>query len=176
MKATGVVRRIDELGRIVIPKELRKNLRIKEGENIEIFMDDSENIILKKFSSLKNINDLADYIVESINYTTKKNILIMDNDSIVAYSGTAKKDFQNKYISFFLTNILNNKKNVFSNEKEKIEIVKDNSKEVYYIINLIKQNGDIVGAIMLFSDEKLDESNIQIIDTFSVLLEKYLAQ
>ena len=60
MKATGVVRRIDELGRIVIPKELIKNLRIREGENIEIYMDENSNIILKKFSSLKNINEVAD--------------------------------------------------------------------------------------------------------------------
>ena len=96
MKATGVVRRIDELGRIVIPKELRKNLRIREGENIEIYMDENSNIILKKFSSLKNINEVADYVTNSINKVTKLNTMIIDSDSVVSYSGNNKKEYVNK--------------------------------------------------------------------------------
>ena len=65
MKATGVVRRIDELGRIVIPKEIRKNFRIKEGENVEIYIDDN-NIILKKYSELKNLSDISSNIIDSV--------------------------------------------------------------------------------------------------------------
>ncbi len=123
MKATGVVRRIDELGRIVIPKELRKNLRINEGENIEIYMDDNENIILKKFSSLKKISDLAFYVVNSINQITKLNCLIFDSDSVVAYSGVKKKYYLDKNIGYFLIYNINNKKNFFNLKKESIKIL-----------------------------------------------------
>lgn len=174
MKATGVVRRIDELGRIVIPKELRKNLRINEGENIEIYMDDNENIILKKFSSLKKITDLAMYVVSSINQITKLNCLIMDSDSIVAYSGVKKGEYQDKYIGSFLLDVLNNKKNCFNSVKENIEIVNGKTEEVYYDVNLIKQNGDVLGGIILFSNDIINENNQQILDTFSLFLEKYL--
>lgn len=174
MKATGVVRRIDELGRIVIPKELRKNLRINEGENIEIYMDDNENIILKKFSSLKKINDLAMYVVSSINQITKLNCLIMDSDSIVAYSGSKRGEYQDKYIGSFLLDVLNNKKNCFNSVKEKIEIVNGKTEEVYYDVDLIKQNGDVLGGIILFSNDIINENNRQILDTFSLFLEKYL--
>lgn len=174
MKATGVVRRIDELGRIVIPKELRKNLRIKEGENLEIYMDDNENIILKKFSSLKNLNDLADYIVQSINQVTKLNTLIIDSDSVVSYAGSSKKDYQNKYISSFLQNVLNNNKDIKNNSLENIEIVNGKQENIYYIINLIRQNGDVMGATIVFSEETINDSVRQIIDTFSFFLNKYL--
>ena len=66
MKATGIIRRIDDLGRIVIPKEIRKKLKINEGENIEIYIDDLEHIILKKYSNLKNVKDIAQKITDSI--------------------------------------------------------------------------------------------------------------
>ena len=66
MKATGIVRRIDELGRIVIPKEIRKTLRIKEGENLEIYVDSDENIILRKHSLMNKINDFAQNFAEAI--------------------------------------------------------------------------------------------------------------
>ncbi|MBD9085556.1 AbrB/MazE/SpoVT family DNA-binding domain-containing protein, partial [bacterium] len=81
MKATGVVRRIDELGRIVIPKEIRKNFRIKEGENIEIYIDDN-NIILKKYSELKNVPDISSNIIDSVFSIINKDIIITDMSNI----------------------------------------------------------------------------------------------
>lgn len=174
MKATGVIRRIDELGRIVIPKELRKSLRIKEGENIEIYTNDNENIILKKFSSLKNINDLADNIVEAIYNNTKINTLLFDNDVVIAYAGKSKKEYINKSIGNFLIEIINNKKNVLNSESNLIEIVNNKEDEVRYNINLIKQNGDILGGILLFSNDQDLENTRLLVDSFSLFLEKYL--
>ena len=173
MKATGVVRRIDELGRIVIPKELRKNLRIKEGENIEIYLDDNENIILKKFSSLKGINDLSNFIVDSINQITKLNCLIIDRDSVVATSKNLKKEYLNKDISLFLTKVLSDNKDIKTKFLENVEFINQKKEEAYYIIDLIKQNGDVVGAIIAFSNEDMEDS-IHIVDTFSLFLNKYL--
>ena len=85
MKATGVVRRIDELGRIVIPKEIRKTLRIKEGENLEIFIDDKENVVLKKYSLMNKIEDFAQNFTDSINSLLKHNINIVLNIFIINY-------------------------------------------------------------------------------------------
>ena len=90
MKATGIIRRIDDLGRIVIPKEIRKNLRIKEGENLEIFVQ-NEEIILRKYSMMNKISDLALELTDAIYTFMKHSIFITDTDQIVAGSGPLKK-------------------------------------------------------------------------------------
>lgn len=169
MKATGVVRRIDELGRIVIPKELRKNLRIKEGENLEIYTIDDEKIVLKKFSSIKSITDLADYITQSIQGVCKLNTLIYDNDSIIAFSGKGKKDYLDKKIGSTLEDLLN-EKDVY----ESTEIAENRVENVNVLNQLIRQNGDIVGGILVMSNETIDHNISQLLNTFSIFLEKYL--
>ena len=86
MKTTGVIRRIDELGRIVIPKEIRKNLRIKNGDSLEIFLE-SDNIILKKYSQLETIENVSVDYVEAFNSIIKHNIIVTDRDKVIAVSG-----------------------------------------------------------------------------------------
>ena len=102
MKATGIIRRIDDLGRIVIPKEIRKNLRIKEGENLEIFVQ-NEEIILRKYSMMNKISDLALELTDAIYTFMKHSIFITDTDQIVAGSGPLKKKYLNKPISEFIS-------------------------------------------------------------------------
>ena len=92
MKATGIIRRIDDLGRVVIPKEIRKNLRIKEGDNLEIFVV-NEDIILKKYSMMNKINDLAQELTDAIYTFMKHSIFITDTDQVVAASGPLKKKY-----------------------------------------------------------------------------------
>lgn len=169
MKATGVVRRIDELGRIVIPKELRKNLRIKEGENLEIYTIDDEKIVLKKFSSIKGIGDLADYITSSIQSVCKLNTLMYDSDNIIAFSGKGKKDYLDKRIGATLRDLLNEK-----DVNKSIEIVENKEENVNILNHLIRQNGDIVGGILVMSNETIDNNISKILNTFSSFLEKYL--
>ena len=82
MKATGIIRRIDDLGRVVIPKEIRKNLRIKEGDNLEIFVS-GEEVILKKYSMMNKINDLAFELTDSIYTFMKHSIFITDTDTVI---------------------------------------------------------------------------------------------
>ena len=90
MKTTGVVRRIDELGRIVIPKEIRKNLRIKNGDSMEIFLNDEE-IVLKKYSPIESLENVLINYVDSFNQVMKHNIIITDRDKVIAISGSLKK-------------------------------------------------------------------------------------
>jgi len=109
MKATGVVRRIDDLGRIVIPKEIRKTLRLKNGENLEIFVDENENIILKKYSQIDKLKEFAGQITEAINSITKKSVFIINTDSFVSTSGK-KKGYLNEPISNELIAMITAKK------------------------------------------------------------------
>jgi AbrB family transcriptional regulator (stage V sporulation protein T) len=93
VKATGIVRRIDDLGRIVIPKEIRRILRIRNGESLEIYIDEPELIVLKKFSPMSELEDFAKEYVDSIYTTVKHNIVITDRDKIIAVAGPLRKKY-----------------------------------------------------------------------------------
>ena len=106
MKATGVVRRIDDLGRVVIPKEIRKVLRIKEGDPLEIFTDKEGDVILKKYSPIGELSEFASSYAETISKTTGHITCITDKDTVIAVSGGAKKDFLAKSLSKELEEVL----------------------------------------------------------------------
>ena len=110
MKATGIVRRIDDLGRVVIPKEIRRTLRIREGDPLEIFVDRDGEVILKKYSPIGELGDFAkeyaDSLFESIGHIT----LISDRDNMIAVSGASKKDYMDKSISMMVETCLEERK------------------------------------------------------------------
>ena len=87
MKATGIVRRIDDLGRVVIPKEIRRTLRIREGDPLEIFVDREGEVILKKYSPIQELGHFAQEYVESLFLSLNKTVLISDRDSFIAVDG-----------------------------------------------------------------------------------------
>lgn len=177
MKATGIVRRIDELGRVVIPKEIRKNLHIREGENVEIYVDPQENIILKKFSTMKRLNDLAQNFTDVIHSFFNHNIIITDQDHIIAASGNLKKQCINKLISDRLTIILQKRENIIEKDIKKIELNKGKILEGRYIINCILVHGDVVGLVILFStDYELSETDEKLTNIVSNLFSKYLEE
>ena len=99
MKATGIVRRIDDLGRVVIPKEIRRTLRIREGDPLEIFTDREGEIILKKYSPIGELTEFAGEYVESLFDTTRHIAVITDRDGVIAVSGSSKKDYLEKRLS-----------------------------------------------------------------------------
>ena len=174
MKATGVVRRIDELGRIVIPKEIRKNLRIRDGENIEIYTDINNNIILKKFSIVKRLGDFAQNFTDSIYSFLKHNILITDTDYIIAASGSLKK-YLNKDISDDLLLSIKRRENILEKHPKKIKIIEDEELEGTYVINSIFVNSDVVGLVIILSTEKqITELEERIAGIASQFLSKYL--
>ena len=103
MKATGIVRRIDDLGRIVIPKEIRRTLRIKEGDPLEIFTDREGEVILKKYSQVGELGKFAAEFAESLAQTSGHGVCITDRDQIVAAAGGMKKEYIGKTISDVLS-------------------------------------------------------------------------
>lgn len=174
MKTTGVVRRIDELGRIVIPKEIRKNLRINEGENIEIYVDE-DNVVLKKFSVLNKINEYADKIVDSVNFFLKKNIIITDNDKVIAASGKLKNEFLDKQISKDLGNCIKTRKSYIEGNNVELKITDDLSIDTSYCLTNIIAGGDSAGLIIILSsDVKVDDFDMVICQMMARFLSKIL--
>lgn len=174
MKSTGIVRRIDELGRIVIPKEIRKNLHIREGENVEIFTD-SDNIILKKFSVIKNINDLAQNLVDSVFSVLKCNVIMTDTNNIIATNSKIKKQLLNKNISDYLISLIERKENFKELHLKKFNIAENYEVECSYAVNPIISNGDVLGLLIIYNEnEKLDEDTINFLNLSTIFFENYL--
>lgn len=98
MKATGIVRRIDDLGRVVIPKEIRRTLRIREGDPLEIFVDRDGEVILKKYSPIGELGDYATEYAESLHEVTGHTVLITDEDAVIAVAGAPRKEYMDKRV------------------------------------------------------------------------------
>ncbi len=169
MKSTGVVRRVDDLGRIVIPKEIRRTLRIRDGESLEIFVD-REMIALKKFSKMSDMDDVSKELVEIINANIKKTVLITDRDKFVAGSGNLKKKYIDSNISRYLESVMNDRKTLFESSLHNVELIENEKEKLSYVIQPIIMNGDAIGLVLVISDKaditKLDEKLICVVAQF----------
>ena len=112
MKATGIVRRIDDLGRIVIPKEIRRTLRIREGDPLEIFTDREGKVILKKYSPIGELGTLAGIYADSLSKTLDCTVCITDTDQVIAAAGNGKKELQEMLLSAELAEVFQERKTV----------------------------------------------------------------
>ena len=175
MKTTGIVRRIDELGRIVIPKEIRKSLRIKEGESLEILID-NEDIILKKYSVIKNLNNFAQNITDSIYYFIKNNILITDTNSILAVSGPLKKELLNKSIGTDLELKIKRREEMLEKHKKALKIT-DKELECTYAVSPVIVAGDVIGLVMIISTEdNVEDVDLKLTQIASKFLSNHLEE
>ena len=176
MKATGIIRRIDDLGRVVIPKEIRKNLRIKEGDNLEIFVV-NEDIILKKYSMMNKINDLAQELTDAIFTFMKHSIFITDTDQVVAASGPLKKKYLNKNISDFITESIKRRDKILENHFKELNFIEDEKLTCSFVLSTILVNGEATGMILIISEEeKMSEAEMQMAGIVSSFMTKYLEQ
>ena len=172
MKLAGIVRRIDELGRIVVPKEIRKTLHIKNGENMEIYID-NDSIILKKYSELGSMQELSDTIAETLNSNLKANILISDTDKYISIYGPLKKKYLNKEISETILKYINDRKNIIIKNKP-IYITKDMTENQNIFISPIISSGDAIGSIIVISNKELTTCNIESVNLISKVLAKHI--
>lgn len=152
MKATGIVRRIDDLGRVVIPKEIRRTLRIKEGTPLEIFTDREGEIILKKYSPIEELSLFAKEYVEALAQVTGMTAYITDHDQVVAASGHAGKELVGKSISKELDQLISEKQlRCFrAGERGRIPLV-ENQKNLdsALIVQPVICAGDVIGAVAM---------------------------
>ena len=176
MKTTGIVRRIDELGRIVIPKEIRKNFRINDGDNIEIFTSE-DSIILKKHSALNKIDEYADKFAEAIYSFLKYNILITDTDSVLACSGPLKKEYIKKPISEYLGNCIRRRENLYEKYHKEVNLIEESSIKGTYCLSTIISSGDAVGLVIIFSTESsVTDTDMKICQIAAKFLAKSLEE
>lgn len=153
LKSTGVIRRIDELGRIVIPKEIRRNLGIRDGENIEIYIEDEE-ILLKKYNRMSNFSDLAKNLCEIIYNDFNYKMMISDREKIIA-SNTENYNLINKELNKECLKIIEEREiQKLENTKLKIE---DKELEGNFILIPIISVNESLGLIIIYSNNKITE-------------------
>ncbi|MFC5543228.1 MAG: stage V sporulation protein T [Bacilli bacterium] len=152
MKATGIVRRIDDLGRVVIPKEIRRTMRIREGDPLEIYTDREGEVILKKYSPINDLGEFAKEYVESLYETIGTPALISDRDEMIAVAGLSKKDYTNRRLSSFAEDFMKQRSVVLEKNETTIELVPGQFEQVKsYCVAPIVANGDTIGAVYLLS-------------------------
>lgn len=161
----GIVRRIDDLGRVVVPKEIRKTLHIREGDPLEIFTDREGEIILKKYSPIGELGAFARQYAEALAQNTGHIVSITDRDNHIAVAGTGKRDLLNKPISKTLELLIEKRKMITAtaSEKEYVPLV-ENEAEPYahQVICPIISEGDAIGSVIITSrDEKIPMSEVE---------------
>lgn len=180
MKATGIVRRIDDLGRVVIPKEIRRTLRIREGDPLEIFVDRDGEVILKKYSPIGELGDFAkeyaDALYESLNHIT----LITDRDHVIAVSGGSKKDYMEKGTGPLIEHAMEDRKTIKEVNSGEYELLKDFKEKLSsFVIAPIISGGDPIGSVILLSKNdmtKMGDLEIKMAETAAGFLGKQMEQ
>ncbi|MDR1616888.1 MAG: stage V sporulation protein T [Syntrophomonadaceae bacterium] len=185
MKATGIVRRIDDLGRVVIPKEIRRTLRIREGDPLEIFVDREGEVILKKYSPIGELGDFAKEYADSLYETIGQISMIADRDVIIATAGGNKREFLSKPVGKAVERALEERTTLLMNDimtpdDENLHIIQTDDREYTVrsqVIAPIISQGDPIGAVMIVSKEagvKLGEVEIKLVETASGFLAKQM--
>ena len=181
MKATGIVRRIDDLGRVVIPKEIRRTLRIREGDPLEIFTDREGEVILKKYSPIGELTEFSNEYCESLYEATNNIAIISDRDRIIAISGGSKKEYLEKRISPELEKIMESRSTYIAGEDIKpIKVFYEDTNDEEYtaqIIAPIIMQGDPIGTVILLSKEEgkvMGEVEIKLAETAAGFLAKQM--
>lgn len=182
MKATGIVRRIDDLGRVVVPKEIRRTLRIREGDPLEIFTDREGEIILKKYSPIGELGLFAKQYADSLAQTTGHIITITDKDQFVAVSGSIKRELLNKPITHELEEVINERDGVMAGKEDKnfVKVTADDENEfTYQVIWPIISEGDAIGSVIILTKEpkvKFGEVESKLANTAACFLGRQMEQ
>ena len=174
MKATGVVRRIDDLGRIVIPKELRRTMRIKEGDSLEIFIDGSDKVVLRKYSPVQNIHDIVEEFVSGIYESNKVDVIITDTDKVIAVGGNISKDLVGKKIVYSLEDRMRNRTMQIFEKASNTAITENFNLNKAAVFKPIYVYGDILGSVIIIGENDITEVEKSLIEFSSSFFNKYL--
>ena len=167
MKATGIVRRIDDLGRIVIPKEIRKTLKVREGEPLEIYTDREGQIILKKYSPIGEMGAFAKQYAEVLAKSSGYTVCISDKDTIIAASGQGRRDLQDKEISHELERFMEQRQlsMATSSEKAYIPITENGEQYTSQVIMPIVSEGDAIGSVVMLGQSPMEDGDKKLVMT-----------
>ncbi|MBQ6844251.1 MAG: AbrB/MazE/SpoVT family DNA-binding domain-containing protein [Agathobacter sp.] len=182
MKATGIVRRIDDLGRIVIPKEIRRTMRIREGDPMEIFTSREGEILLKKYSPVGELGEFAMELAESVAQTIGELVCVTDRDYVIAAAGAGKKEYEGKALDENFQMAIDKRCNqVTSSEKSEVISVFQGDTQGYsrQAIATILSHGDCIGAVVILSKDvsrNADEVLLQLAKSIAGFLGRHLEQ
>ena len=158
MKATGIVRRIDDLGRVVIPKEIRRTMRIREGDPLEIYTDKEGGVIFRKYSPMGDLGEFASKYAESLYKTSGKPVCITDTDSIIATAGAPKKELIEKPLSNDMERIMQEKTSFICTDGKKLKLIDMSDKYTLGVVSPIIAEGDAIGNVVIMNEN--DDTNI----------------
>lgn len=157
MKATGIVRRIDDLGRVVIPKEIRRTMRLKEGASLEIYTDRDGEVIFKKYSPIGEMSEDAKIYCDALHKATGITVAICDRDTVVAASGKHKKELSDKKISKALEDVIEERTPyIYKIGEKRVDIVsaKERNEDLYAgVVCPIIVEGDVTGSVILLIND-----------------------
>lgn len=174
MKATGVVRRIDDLGRIVIPKEIRRSLRIREGDSLEIYADGSDAITLKKYSPVESIDAFASQYTDAIYSSSKKEIIITDTEKVISASGGFRKDLVGKKIDLRLEEKMRKRNIQTFSQNDNLEVTDNLIIKSASVLKPIIVYGDIIGCVIVVGDNNITDMEKILVESSATFLSKYL--
>jgi len=163
MKETGIVRRIDELGRVVIPKEIRRTLRLKESDPLEIFTE-RDMLCFKKYSPVASVGDFAEGVCAALSDATGKFAMIVDTDRVLSAKGNRAKDYVGASILKELGDVLCSRRAVTLDESTQgsIKRITENGEKVFENVVIVPAvaGGDLMGGVIVCGEERIDESEI----------------
>lgn len=171
MKSTGMIRKIDELGRIVIPKEIRNNLNIRENESMEIYIEE-DKMILKKFNKLLSLEQRCKELIDVFDKVFNLKIIITDLNKVAVCSKPLNEEFNNKEITKELFDLINDRKVIISKEIKNLNWFKNAELKSCSILFPIIDNTELLGGIIMISEKKITDYEIAIIKLFSLLIKK----
>ena len=179
MKATGIVRRIDDLGRVVIPKEIRRTMRIREGDPLEIFTDRDGEVIFKKYSPIGELNAFAAQYAETLHKTCEMSVIICDRDSVVASAGISKKEYFEKPLSEELESVCEGRSfYAYKAGESKMPPLRDGGSHYVSCAMPIISEGDVVGCVAALTHNDADSSpeavEIKLVQTAASFLGRQL--
>ena len=167
MKATGIVRRIDDLGRVVIPKEIRRTMRIREGDPLEIYTDNNGEVIFKKYSQIGELSSSVNQYAEILNKTSGHCVIVCDKDHVISVAGTPKRELLERRVSQSLEDIMESRSTYIYNQDNQVFKPVEGVDKYCLVAVPIISSGDFTGSIMFVDNDlnkKISESDVKLIE------------
>ena len=175
MKATGIVRRIDDLGRVVIPKEIRRTMRIREGDPLEIYTTKDGEVIFKKYSQIRGLEDFAVQFCDSLNRNTDFTAAVTDRDAIIAVAGNGRRELMGKAITASLEEIME-KRGLYAPEEASLPACDGEESFTVAVAAPILCEGDVLGLVLFLTDsgKQAGDAEYKLAQTVATFLGKHM--
>ena len=178
MKATGIVRRIDDLGRVVIPKEIRRTMRIREGDPLEIYTDKEGGVVFRKYSQMSTLSEFAAQLCETLSRTSGRPCAITDRDNVVAVAGVPRRELMDKRVSEGVERLMEERQiRQFTSGEEAVPLCADGDRYRLSVAAPILSEGDVLGTVALLGtgeEPETGEVEYKLVQTVSGFLGKHM--